>query len=124
MMRTGWRGGVRSLRLAPRLTKSLPVWARANEADEVAPVFERESEPQLVPVAASVFDDAFFRKDVGCGGASHWGGATDAVGTGSADPVTEPAREVRLFAGAAAVAHAEPAESDELDIPAFLRRSR
>ncbi|HEV2645903.1 MAG TPA: cell division protein FtsZ [Acidobacteriaceae bacterium] len=96
-----------------------------NEADdEVAPVFLRESEPQLVPVAASVFDDAFFRKDVGCGGASHWGGATDAVSVGSADPVMEPAREVRLFAGAAAVAHAEPAESDELDIPAFLRRSR
>jgi hypothetical protein len=37
------------------------------------------------------------------------------------DPV-EPAREARLFVGANA-SHAEPSETDELDIPAFLRRS-
>jgi hypothetical protein len=37
------------------------------------------------------------------------------------DP-TEPAQEVRLFAGASA-SHAESSETDELDIPAFLRRS-
>jgi hypothetical protein len=36
--------------------------------------------------------------------------------------VAEPGtREVRLFAGASA-SPAGPAESDELDIPAFLRR--
>jgi hypothetical protein len=34
----------------------------------------------------------------------------------------EPMRDVRLFAGASA-SHAEPPETDELDIPAFLRRS-
>jgi hypothetical protein len=34
----------------------------------------------------------------------------------------EHAPEVRLFAGANA-SHAEPAETDELDIPAFLRHS-
>jgi cell division protein FtsZ len=91
--------------------------------DEVAPEFDRAGEPELVPVAASVFDDAFFRKDVGCGGASHWSEAADAVGAGRMDAIAEPVREVRLFAGAAAT-HAEHVESDELDIPAFLRRSR
>jgi cell division protein FtsZ len=93
-------------------------FAASSERDEeVAPELEREVGPELLPVAASVFDDAFFLKDAGCGGASHWGAA-------SASASVEPVREVRLFAGAAAVAHAEPAESDELDIPAFLRRSR
>jgi hypothetical protein len=34
-----------------------------------------------------------------------------------------PGQEVRLFAGVSA-SHAEHSEADELDIPAFLRRSR
>jgi hypothetical protein len=96
--------------------------ASGEREDEAAPEFERE--PELVPVSASVFDDAFFRKDVGCGGASHWGGATDAVAADSDDAIAEPVRETRLFAGAAAVTQAEHTESDELDIPAFLRRGR
>jgi cell division protein FtsZ len=87
-----------------------------------APEFEhRESEPELVPVAASVFDDDFFRRNAGCGGASHWSEAPETVT--AVEPVAEPAPEVRLFAGAAAT-HEEQAETDELDIPAFLRRSR
>jgi cell division protein FtsZ len=90
--------------------------------DEVAPEYDRE--PELVPVAASVFDDAFFRKDAGCGGAAHWGEIAGSEAGSCADGIAEPAQEVRLFAGAAAVVHTEHAEADELDIPAFLRRSR
>ena len=84
----------------------------AAEADDM----ERESEPELVPVAASVFDDDFFR----------------AAASGRARTTPEPqmtavgdtaaGRDVRFFAGASG-SQAEHAEKDELDIPAFLRRS-
>ena len=65
-----------------------------------------------VPVKASVFDDEFFRKPKeewrgeGCGGSGskHW-----------------PDARVPSFAGYAAE---PPAENDELDIPAFLRRKQ
>ena len=79
------------------------------------PQFERPSEPELVPVAASVFDDEFFR--------TPRVRLRPAVEPDPADPsVAEPGtREVRLFAGASA-SPAGPAESDELDIPAFLCR--
>ena len=79
------------------------------------PQAERPSEPELVPVAASVFDDEFFR--------TPRVRLRPAVEPDPADPsVAEPGtREVRLFAGASA-SPAGPAESDELDIPAFLRR--
>ncbi len=78
------------------------------------PQFERPSEPELVPVAASVFDDEFFR--------TPRVRLRPAVEPDPAGPsVAEPgAREVRLFAGASA-SPAGPSESDELDIPAFLR---
>ena len=79
------------------------------------PQFERPSEPELVPVAASVFDDEFFR--------TPRVRLRPAVEPDPADPsVANPGtREVRLFAGASA-SPAGPSESDELDIPAFLRR--
>ncbi|HEV2618937.1 MAG TPA: cell division protein FtsZ, partial [Acidobacteriaceae bacterium] len=92
------------------------------EDEQVAPEYDRA--PELIPVAASVFDDAFFRKDAGCGGASHWAEEANSETTRGADAIAEPAREVRLFAGAAAISHTDHTESDELDIPAFLRRSR
>jgi cell division protein FtsZ len=78
------------------------------------PQAERPSEPELVPVAASVFDDEFFR--------TPRVRLRPAVEPDPADPsVAEPGtREVRLFAGASA-SPAGPSESDELDIPAFLR---
>ena len=78
------------------------------------PQFERPSEPELVPVAASVFDDEFFR--------TPRVRLRPAVEPDPADPSgAEPGtREVRLFAGASA-SPAGPTESDELDIPAFLR---
>jgi cell division protein FtsZ len=133
------------------------------EADDDGPQFdsavhpqaERSSEPELVPVAASVFDDEFFRTprvrlrpSVNPDSA-----APDPVNPGPVAPGTNPsvsdtrdfsfnpqlqraqsrplvpeyglaehAPEVRLFAGANA-SHAEPSETDELDIPAFLRHS-
>ena len=79
------------------------------------PQFERPSEPELAPVAASVFDDEFFR--------TPRVRLRPAVEPDPADPsVANPGtREVRLFAGASA-SPAGPSESDELDIPAFLRR--
>jgi cell division protein FtsZ len=92
----------------------------SQEAEDEAAEFERAAEPELVPVAASVFDDDFFRRNAGCGGASHW---SEAPARTAVEAVAEPVREVRLFAGASAT-HAEHAETDELDIPAFLRRSR
>jgi cell division protein FtsZ len=108
------------------------------------PQAERPSEPELVPVAASVFDDEFFRTPrVRLRPAtvpdSAAPGPTDSNPSGdySFNPqlqraqtrslvaeygLAEHAPEVRLFAGANA-SHAEPSETDELDIPAFLRHS-
>ncbi len=75
----------------------------------------RESEPELVPVPASVFDDDFFRKPV-----------PEPVAAAETHPVAEethwPAARVPSFAGYASDSPA--AETDELDIPAFLRKSR
>jgi cell division protein FtsZ len=103
----------------------------------------RTSEPELVPVAASVFDDEFFRSpsvrlrpsvepDASDPNLAEYDLCDDCCVDGPIqhsrpsvpeyDP-EEPAHEVRLFAGASAT-HAEPAETDELDIPAFLRRSQ
>jgi hypothetical protein len=62
---------------------------------------QRERDPELVPVAASVFDDDFFRR-------SHLA------------PAGEQATAGVTMAGPS---QAEGSETDELDIPAFLRRS-
>lgn len=93
------------------------------EAEDAEPEFERQGEPELVPVAASVFDDDFFRASVRGGKASGDGFSGTAVGYQEPSVGVEAGREVRLFAGASA-SHAEQPETDELDIPAFLRRSR
>ncbi len=74
-----------------------------------------EHEPELVPVAASVFDDDFFRKPVpepGAAAETHL----------PAEEAHWPAAKVPSFSGYAADSPA--AETDELDIPAFLRKSR
>jgi hypothetical protein len=93
-----------------------------DEVEDAEPVFEHRREPELVPVAASVFDDDFFRAGSVRGGAAI---SNQKPGTAveMARVSDEPGREVRLFAGASAT-HSEHSESDELDIPAFLRRSR
>jgi cell division protein FtsZ len=89
------------------------------QEDEVAPEFERRSEPELIPLAASVFDDDFFRASRARGEAGLGGG----IAVETAHVSAAPANDVRLFAGATA-SHGEQTEADELDIPAFLRRSR
>jgi len=68
-----------------------------------------ESRPELVPVPASVFDDDFFRKP------------NEELRAANASKDTAwPEARVPTFAGYAADA---PVETDELDIPAFLRRN-
>jgi len=115
-------------------------------AEAVEDKMESVREPELVPVAASVFDDDFFRRDRGrvaveaaraaressaemlerdeaearAAGAFTFGGYMPAAREYGAP---EPARETMLFAGASG-SHGGHAETDELDIPAFLRRSR
>ena len=120
-------------------------------AEEVVPQFASSSdprarrpfEPELVPVAASVFDDEFFRtprvrpRPAVEPGPVEPEPSQPETSDFSFDPQlqhvqaqscvpecdsAEAARQIRLFAGANA-SPAGPAESDELDIPAFLRRS-
>jgi len=67
-----------------------------------------EPRPELVPVPASVFDDDFFRKP------------NEELRAANAKDAAWPEARVPTFAGYAADA---PAETDELDIPAFLRRN-
>jgi cell division protein FtsZ len=95
-----------------------------SEPEDAEAEFERlsgsRSEPELVPVSASVFDDEFFR-------ASSVRGRDEGLSTGRPVEMTAVSAgsgaEPRLYAGASAT-HAEHPETDELDIPAFLRRSR
>ena len=68
-----------------------------------------EPRPELVPVPASVFDDDFFRKP-----------NEELRAANAAKDAAWPEARVPTFAGYAADA---PAETDELDIPAFLRRN-
>jgi len=90
------------------------------EEEEAKPQFARRTEPELVPVSASVFDDDFFRASPPRGVATSAGVPSGgSLGLHEMSPVAEPAQDVRMFAGANT-----HAETDELDIPAFLRRSR
>jgi cell division protein FtsZ len=140
------------------------VKAFSRDAEEVAAADSRQersslasqSEPELRPVAASVFDDEFFRTShhipraepqevhgAPVGQAAEYDSwpANDArssyesasrdfispeqPGSPSAYPMTavpEPASG-RLFAGANA-SHGDTPDTEELDIPAFLRHSR
>ena len=76
-----------------------------------------EPKPELVPVPASVFDDDFFRKPNEELRSAAVSGQTNAEESSSA---TRPEARVPTFAGYAAGA---APETDELDIPAFLRRN-
>jgi hypothetical protein len=120
-----------------------------------------ETEPELVPVAASVFDDDFFRRSRAAEAAAvaarpgpvaridayeldgaemqaadSYGAVARAAspqdsgarefsfgGYASAGESRAVAAEPAVFAGASSSA-AGSGETDELDIPAFLRRSR
>ena len=112
------------------------------EFDGAHSQYNSPTEPELVPVAASVFDDEFFRTpnarlrpavepDPSDPNLAEYDLCDDCCidgpiqRTGPSAPEygpEGPAHEVRLFAGASA-SHEEPSETDELDIPAFLRRS-
>ena len=88
-----------------------------------------ELKPELVPVPASVFDDDFFQKgneDLRPSTRPNWT-ASPAADDDDHDDASSaahwPEARVPSFAGYAPEATARPAESDELDIPAFLRRS-
>jgi cell division protein FtsZ len=71
-----------------------------------------EATPQLVPVSASVFDDDFFRRPK----------PEPETRTHAHEETHWPEAKVPTFGGYAAAA--EPSrETDELDIPAFLRRN-
>jgi cell division protein FtsZ len=72
-------------------------------------------QPELVPVPASVFDDDFFRKPNDELRASSLGAEETAAAW--------PEARVPSFAGYAADAQDAASETDELDIPAFLRRN-
>ncbi len=74
-----------------------------------------DREPELVPVAASVFDDEFFRSSGARGRA-----AAEGIAHAAAAAVPNPAGVARDLRAAAPAEHGE---ADELDIPAFLRRS-
>jgi cell division protein FtsZ len=94
------------------------------------PARQSEHHPELVPVPASVFDDDFFRKpneELGANAQSVWPGEKESDSRSSAS-VQEiagvagqwPEARIPTFAG---YAGESAAQSDELDIPAFLRRT-
>jgi cell division protein FtsZ len=138
---------------APVVETVTPAQPPAPTVVAPAPAPIRAAEPELVPVRASVFDDDFFKAPVprfaDPGGIRaeqatptearfevprHYSGVSDVQSeetrtvaqsaaavptpTGSAEPLTRAG----TFAGAVSV-ETERAEPDELDIPAFLRRS-
>jgi cell division protein FtsZ len=93
-----------------------------SEAEDAEPEFEPRAE--LVPVSASVFDDDFFRKP-SVGGRTQGGREASAVlAPASAMSGGNAPRGTLEAAGAVyAGVSATHSEADELDIPAFLRRS-
>jgi cell division protein FtsZ len=97
------------------------------------PTASAEPKPELVAVPASVFDDDFFRKPneelrSNAPEPRGWGKedsrALEAVGAAPQKTETHwPEAKVPSFAGYAG-GSSSSSEEDELDIPAFLRRSR
>ena len=116
-----------------------PVSAAVPEANDTVSVVESKfaevkTAPELVPVAASVFDDDFFKREdtietvmpdryrepahVGVAGYVHQEDLRSAM---EERTVADVSGRVPAFGGAVAVS-VEQTEPDELDIPAFLRR--
>ncbi len=91
------------------------------------PAASAEARQELVPVPASVFDDDFFTKgNEELRADRPW--TQDSPKSAEKAPEPEvashwPDARVPSFAGYAGDAPPPPAESDELDIPAFLRRN-
>jgi cell division protein FtsZ len=98
--------------------------AEVEEADGVAEATqEKHAEPELIPVAASVFDDDFFHSGQANGQS---GDDLPRVAAGNASAADSDGRDCwgssRDVVAVGNGAHGEPSEVDELDIPAFLRR--
>ncbi|HEX4154784.1 MAG TPA: cell division protein FtsZ [Acidobacteriaceae bacterium] len=112
-----------ALRITP---PSEPHTDRARGA--YVPAASPEAKPELIPVPASVFDDDFFRQPNGNHRAESETPSWEQQASHEEEPVEPkeethwPAAKVPSFAGYAA--ESSSSESDELDIPAFLRRSR
>ncbi|HEX7157895.1 MAG TPA: cell division protein FtsZ, partial [Edaphobacter sp.] len=129
----------------PTVTYHVPVQTRPAAAaplhvPEIAPAASErviearkvpvvEPEPELVPVPASVFDDDFFQSLPTRAANSHVVDDASRVASAHLSEILSVQTEsavsdgVRVSFGSAAVAQAENTEADELDIPAFLRRS-
>lgn len=88
---------------------------------------ETELRQELVPVPASVFDDDFFAKSNeelrSTAERAAAAGEGSRPGERGGDAAAWPEARVPSFAGYAGDAAPPPAETDELDIPAFLRRN-
>ena len=117
---------------AARWQETEPTPAIYAAADETSPAHgttsSHETGPGLVPVPASIFDDDFFsaaRRE--SERAQEESASADRANPGHEEqPGTPQLRsEVRVptFAGLAPAPPDQPEETDELDIPAFLRRS-
>jgi hypothetical protein len=96
------------------------------------PTASAEPKPELVAVPASVFDDDFFRKPneelrTGAPEARGWtkepSRELESVAAAQKSETHWPEAKVPSFAGYAG-GSSSSSEEDELDIPAFLRRSR
>jgi cell division protein FtsZ len=93
----------------PRVVRVPEIVLAHNVVTSPQVVVERAGQPVLAPVSASVFDDEFFKRP-----------NPDAT-----DEAAWPQAKVPSFAGYAGDSGgAQAAETDDLDVPAFLRRSR
>jgi cell division protein FtsZ len=121
------------------------LYAALNELETLqtrAPATKTVGEPELVPVPASVFDDEFFRTTyvrkqreaaeetspvaVSARPIVDEETCVDLSGAVESFEYASVAPSARMFAGAEAGNHfktSSPEESDELDIPAFLRKA-
>jgi cell division protein FtsZ len=123
----------------PQSTVSMPKFRSDEEVKPAPAVVERReapapvnAEPELVPVPASVFDDDFFRSSPPRVTASQVRDESIRVEAGVRETAYfEPAENVQIDSPAAdsmvrapfSGAVVDAGEPDELDIPAFLRRS-
>ncbi|HVG26514.1 MAG TPA: cell division protein FtsZ [Acidobacteriaceae bacterium] len=114
------------LRVTPRAEplRITPVETPAERsAGAYVPVSAPEPKPELIPVPASVFDDDFFRKPTGDVRRGPEGDRSRELESVAAQKTSWPEARVPSFAGYAAD-NSSSSDEDELDIPAFLRRSR
>jgi cell division protein FtsZ len=104
-----WQESVPAMQEEPRVVRAPEIVLAHNVVTAPQVVVERAGEPVLTPVSASVFDDEFFKRPNPDG----------------SDEASWPQAKVPSFAGYAGDnGGTQAAETDDLDVPAFLRRSR